>query len=111
LFIPPQKIHGTISQLVTPGLTRESTHRFAKWRYSMDCRVNAMCSGRPKAGPECRHNDQKICSDQQNALLYTSLTFFSGRVRTGFPIAAWMALSTAGATTQIVGSPTPPQKS
>src|SRR6266545_7406619 len=42
---------------------------------------------------------------------YTSRTFFSGRLRTGLPVAAWMALSTAGATTQIVGSPTPPQKS
>jgi hypothetical protein len=42
---------------------------------------------------------------------YTSRWFFSGRLRTGFPVAAWMALSTAGATTQIVGSPTPPQKS
>ncbi len=42
---------------------------------------------------------------------YTSLTFFSGRLRTGRPVAAWMALSTAGAVTQMVGSPTPPQKS
>ena len=36
---------------------------------------------------------------------------FSGSVRTGFPVAAKMALRTAGVTTQIVGSPTPPQKS
>jgi len=42
---------------------------------------------------------------------YTSLTFFSGRLRTGFPVAAKIALSTAGVTTQMVGSPTPPQKS
>ena len=42
---------------------------------------------------------------------YTSFTFFSGRLRTGLPVAAWMALSTAGVTTQMVGSPTPPQKS
>ena len=42
---------------------------------------------------------------------YTSFTFFSGRLRTGLPVAAWIALSTAGATTQMVGSPTPPQKS
>ena len=42
---------------------------------------------------------------------YTSLTFLSGRLRIGLPVAAKMALSTAGATTQIVGSPTPPQKS
>jgi hypothetical protein len=42
---------------------------------------------------------------------YTSFTFFSGRLRTGLLVAAWMALSTDGITTQIVGSPTPPQKS
>ena len=30
---------------------------------------------------------------------------------TGLPVAAWMAFNTAGATTQMVGSPTPPQKS
>jgi hypothetical protein len=45
------------------------------------------------------------------APFYTSRTFFSGRLRTGLPVAARMALSTAGATTEIVGSPTPPQKS
>ena len=42
---------------------------------------------------------------------HTSFTFFSGKLRTGLPVAAKIALSTAGATTQIVGSPTPPQKS
>ena len=42
---------------------------------------------------------------------YTSFTFFSGKLRTGLPVAAWIALTTAGATTQMVGSPTPPQKS
>src|SRR5262245_50897646 len=42
---------------------------------------------------------------------YTSFTFFSGRLRTGLPVAAKIAFSTAGAATQIVGSPTPPQKS
>jgi hypothetical protein len=42
---------------------------------------------------------------------YTSFTFLSGRLRIGLPVAAKMALSTAGATTQMVGSPTPPQKS
>jgi len=41
--------------------------------------------------------------------LYTSLTFFSGRLRTGLPVAAWIALRTAGDTTEMVGSPTPPQ--
>src|SRR5712691_1454599 len=42
---------------------------------------------------------------------YTNFTFFSGRLRTGLPVAAKTALRTAGATTLIVGSPTPPQKS
>src|SRR5438046_353569 len=40
-----------------------------------------------------------------------SLTFFSGRLRIGLPVAAKMPFITAGAATQIVGSPTPPQKS
>jgi hypothetical protein len=38
------------------------------------------------------------------------LWFFSGRSRMRLPVAAKMALSTAGAATAIVGSPTPPQK-
>jgi hypothetical protein len=42
---------------------------------------------------------------------HTSFTSFSGKLRTGLPVAAKIALSTAGATTQMVGSPTPPQKS
>ena len=42
---------------------------------------------------------------------YTSFTFFSGRLRIGLPVAAKIPLSTAGAATQMVGSPTPPQKS
>jgi len=48
---------------------------------------------------------------RERRLPYTSLTFFSGRLRTGLPVAAKMAFITAGFTTQIVGSPTPPQKS
>jgi hypothetical protein len=47
----------------------------------------------------------------ERLLPYTSFTFFSGRLRTGLPVAAKIAFSTAGAATQIVGSPTPPQKS
>src|SRR5262249_25502504 len=48
---------------------------------------------------------------RRKAAPYTSFTFFNGSVRTGLPVAAKMALSTAGVTTEIVGSPTPPQKS
>ena len=58
--------------------------------------------GLPQARPGAR-NDAYLC--------YVSFTFFSGRVRTGLPVAAWIALSTAGVVTQMVGSPTPPQKS
>jgi len=35
--------------------------------------------------------------------------FFSGTERTRLPVAAAIALSTAGAATAMVGSPTPPQ--
>ena len=42
---------------------------------------------------------------------HTTFRFFSGRERTGFPVAAKIAFITAGAITQMVGSPTPPQKS
>jgi hypothetical protein len=41
---------------------------------------------------------------------YTSFTFLSGRLRTGLPVAAKIAFITAGVTTQMVGSPTPPQR-
>lgn len=37
------------------------------------------------------------------------LCFFSGRSRMRLPVAAKIALSTAGAATAMVGSPTPPQ--
>src|SRR4029453_1020377 len=38
------------------------------------------------------------------------LWFFRGNVRIRLPVAAKYAFRTAGAATQIVGSPTPPQK-
>src|SRR5260370_29920741 len=38
------------------------------------------------------------------------LWFFNGNERMRLPVAAKYALRTAGAATQIVGSPTPPQK-
>src|ERR1700692_2974584 len=53
----------------------------------------------------------RIPERQHHRRRYTSFTFLSGRLRIGLPVAAKTALSTAGATTQIVGSPTPPQKS
>src|SRR3989442_14961773 len=44
-------------------------------------------------------------------IVYASVMpwFFSGNVRMRLPVAAKNALRTAGAATQIVGSPTPPQ--
>ncbi len=53
----------------------------------------------------------ELIVETQSSRRYTSFTFLSGRLRTGLPVAAKIALSTAGATTQMVGSPTPPQKS
>lgn len=39
------------------------------------------------------------------------IPLLNGTCRTGLPVAAKIAFSTAGTTTQMVGSPTPPQKS
>jgi hypothetical protein len=51
-------------------------------------------------------------SRPQLALIrYAKFTFFSGRLRTGLPVAAKTAFNTEDATTLMVGSPTPPQKS
>src|SRR5262249_6905024 len=40
---------------------------------------------------------------------FCNFRFFSGSERTGDPVAAYIAFSTAGAATLMVGSPTPPQ--
>jgi hypothetical protein len=53
-------------------------------------------------------NFARVPERQHHRRRYTSFTFLSGRLRMGLPVAAKTALSTAGATTQIVGSPTPP---
>jgi hypothetical protein len=62
-------------------------------------------------GSHAQANVARVPERQHRQRRYTSFTFLSGRLRIGLPVAAKMALSTAGATTQIVGSPTPPQKS
>ena len=83
-------------------------------------RRGAKRSGFAAASPARRKNSHPpsplcgygaACPCHSEVKTYTSLTFLSGRLRTGLPVAAKMALSTAGATTQMVGSPTPPQKS
>ncbi len=66
--------------------------------------------GRRDAGRRDRGASDR--SGQGPLIVYTSVMpwFFSGTVRRRFPVAAKNALRTAGAATQIVGSPTPPQK-
>ncbi|MEA2906318.1 MAG: hypothetical protein QOI12_3705 [Alphaproteobacteria bacterium] len=67
-------------------------------------RAGSNDDGRSKGNPGSARVPSAACA-------YTSLTFLSGRLRIGLPVAARIALITAGRTTQMVGSPTPPQKS
>jgi hypothetical protein len=55
--------------------------------------------------------DPDRCANRRAASRYAKVMscFFSGTERIRLPVAAKNALSTAGAATQIVGSPTPPQ--
>src|SRR5262249_11550878 len=61
---------------------------------------------RPSPTPSDQAVDQLIFDHHANEMLW----FFSGIERMRLPVAAKNALSTAGAATKIVGSPTPPQK-
>ena len=61
---------------------------------------------RRRLRPAHRHRSARRSRIQ--ALLRS--TFFNGKRRTRLPVAAKMALSTAGAATAMVGSPMPPQK-
>jgi hypothetical protein len=85
--------------------------------------ASTICLGYP---PNCRHLGSMVprqiptgapvarsarCTETLRLRRYTSFTFLSGRSRTGLPVAAKIAFITAGVTTQMVGSPTPPQKS
>jgi len=63
------------------------------------------------SSPVCDDPAKRFRFRQAFKPAYTSLTFFSGRLRTGLPVAAWIAFRTAGDTTAMVGSPMPPQKS
>ena len=56
-------------------------------------------------------NDPPCASPHCTAQAALRSWFISGNVRIRLPVAAKIALSTAGAATAIVGSPTPPQKS
>jgi hypothetical protein len=54
-------------------------------------------------------NTPRGSCDGQRVQAFCSFTLLSGSVCTGLPVAAKIAFKTAGAATQIVGSPTPPQ--
>ncbi len=56
-----------------------------------------------------RSRDEKRDDDSSPLHARRRSVFFNGIWRTRFPVAAKTALSTAGAATAIVGSPTPPQ--
>jgi alkanesulfonate monooxygenase SsuD/methylene tetrahydromethanopterin reductase-like flavin-dependent oxidoreductase (luciferase family) len=77
-------------------------------------RARAATSRSTSAGPA--GDDLDGSEGEEAAALYAAavhasrmLWFFSGNDRTRCPVAAKIALSTAGAATKIVGSPTPPQ--
>jgi hypothetical protein len=86
-----------------PRRTERSTRAFAALIVSRSCGAGA--GSARELLPRPRH------PRSLNSSATASLRFFSGRLRTGLPVAAWIAFMTEGATTQIVGSPTPPQKS
>jgi len=67
----------------------------------------AQRAARRASPPRIRRRWRVVATD---ATAHTSEWFFSGNWRMRLPVAAKMALSTAGAATAIVGSPTPPQK-
>ena len=111
----------------TPNfLPRQPSHFSAQHcRVGTKCRSNLVSSRNlPKTagfsnvrrsykqlGSHAEASFARVAERQHHRRRYTSFTFLSGRLRIGLPVAAKTALSTAGATTQIVGSPTPPQKS
>jgi len=67
--------------------------------------------GSAHAGTAAAIGVASIAAARALPIVYTSVMprFFSGTVRRRLPVAAKNAFSTAGAATQIVGSPTPPQ--
>jgi hypothetical protein len=77
---------------VSRSSSRSRRANVGHWRYEID--PPRITSARRAPAPQA----------------FCNLVFFMGSERTGEPVAAWIALSTAGAATLIVGSPTPPQK-
>ncbi len=58
----------------------------------------------------CLHRDAAAWAAALPRYAIEMLWFFNGNERMRLPVAAKNALSTAGAATKMVGSPTPPQK-
>src|SRR4051794_13536582 len=58
----------------------------------------------------CLHSDAAAVAAALPRYANEMLWFFNGNERMRLPVAAKNALSTAGAATKMVGSPTPPQK-
>src|SRR5687768_11808390 len=79
-------------------------------RHVVERRAHGLSCG---ARRQCRRRDDAARGGQQLSAFrpHTIVIpwFFSGNERMRLPVAAKYAFSTAGAATQIVGSPTPPQ--
>ena len=63
----------------------------------------------PRPGPDMKESGGRYGPPLRYHHANEMLWFFSGTERMRLPVAAKSALSTAGAATKIVGSPTPPQ--
>src|SRR5215831_17022078 len=63
----------------------------------------------PRPGPDMKESGGRYGPPLRYHHANEMLWFFSGTERMRLPVAAKNALSTAGAATKIVGSPTPPQ--
>ena len=97
---------GVATQLRQPGAV-DPQRRRQRRAGCVVCRRN---SGGRRQRLSC-WSSRGACLLHRHPAGHANFTCFSGRLRTGLPVAAWIALSTLGVTTQIVGSPTPPQKS
>ncbi len=89
--------------------TGDVTRADAGWQPEHDAARQAAPPMPPRPPRSMQH---PIAAARPPRIAYTIWTpwFFSGNVRMRLPVAAKNAFSTAGAATQIVGSPTPPQK-
>jgi len=95
---------------VCQGECTDGDRTYSAW--AIKCLVQLVRS-RQRPGDEPPGAEASLPCDAPDARRETQavLTFLNGRLRTGLPVAAKIAFMTAGETTQMVGSPTPPQKS